>query len=162
MERFDRVVIATHANQALDLLQDPTGEEQRALGCWQYTKSRTVLHTDDSVMPPLKKVWSSWNFKRIAGEKTCLTYDMNRLQGLKTDKHYFVSLNLPNEPKGIIREFDYEHPMFTREAMEQRTLLKQLNGKNNTWFAGSYFGNGFHEDAVRSGVAVAKGFGVDL
>jgi predicted NAD/FAD-binding protein len=161
-ERFDHVVIATHADQALNLLQDPTNGEQQALGCWQYTKSRTLLHTDESVMPPLKKVWSSWNFQRIEGEKTCLTYHMNCLQGLKTEKHYFVSLNLPSEPRGIIRQFDYEHPMFTRDAIEQRINLSQLSGKNNTWFAGSYFGNGFHEDAVRSGAAVAKGFGIDL
>ena len=87
---------------------------------------------------------------------------MNRLQGLQTRKRYLVSLNLPEDPKGIVSEFMYEHPMYTREALMRRPHLKKINGQKNTWFAGSYFGNGFHEDAVRSGVAVAGAFGIDL
>jgi predicted NAD/FAD-binding protein len=161
-EHFDEVVLATHADQAIKLVQDPSDAEQQTLGCWNYTKSRTLLHTDESVMPPLRKVWSSWNFQRLEGAETSLTYHMNRLQGLETKQQYFVSLNLPKDPKGIIREFDYEHPMYTRKALASRTKLKELNGQNHTWFAGSYFGNGFHEDAVRSGVEVAAAFGIDL
>jgi predicted NAD/FAD-binding protein len=161
-EHFDQVVIATHADQALALLGDPSSEEQTALGCWNYTCSRTILHTDADVMPPLKKVWSSWNFSRIEGSQTCLTYHMNRLQGLATEKDYFVSLNLPEEPKGIIREFLYEHPMYTREALTMQPALKTINGRNKTWFAGSYFGYGFHEDAVKSGVEVAEAFDIEL
>jgi predicted NAD/FAD-binding protein len=161
-ERFDHVVIATHADQALKLLINPSEEEKKSLGCWKYTTSRTLLHTDESVMPPLKKVWSSWNFQRREDNRTCLTYHMNRLQGLETAKQYFVSLNLPQEPEGIICEFNYEHPMYTREALDSRSNLKKLNGTNHTWFAGSYHGNGFHEDAVRSAVVVAKGFGMEL
>jgi predicted NAD/FAD-binding protein len=160
--RFDHVVVATHADQALKLILDPSMEEQELLGCWRYTHSRTLLHTDESVMPPIPKVWSSWNFQRLEGAKTCLTYHMNRLQGLETKNQYFVSLNLPQEPKGILREFDYTHPMFTCEVLAKRPKLQELNGSRNTWFAGSYFGNGFHEDAVRSGVEVAKAFGVEL
>ncbi len=159
---FDQIILATHADQALRLLGDPSPTEQTLLGCWQYTRSRTLLHTDESVMPPLKKVWSSWNFTRIGGTETCLTYHMNRLQGLHTRNQYFVSLNLPNEPRGIIRDFQYEHPMYTREALAQRPRLKELNGTNRTWFAGSYFGNGFHEDAVRSAVEVARAFEIEL
>jgi predicted NAD/FAD-binding protein len=87
---------------------------------------------------------------------------MNRLQGLHTRKRYLVSLNLPEDPNGIVSELTYEHPMYTREALSLRPQLKLLNGQNNTWFAGSYFGNGFHEDAVKSGVEVAKGFEVTL
>ena len=161
-ERFDQVVIATHADQALHLLRDPTDEETKALGCWQYTRSRTLLHTDESILPPLRKVWSSWNFTRLDGNQTCLTYDMNRLQGLKTRNRYLVSLNLPKDPNGVVCEFMYEHPMYTHEALSLRPQLQQLNGQNNTWFAGSYFGNGFHEDAVKSGVAVAGAFGIEL
>ena len=161
-ERFDHVVIATHADQALRLLSDPRQEETTSLGCWKYSRSRTLLHTDESALPPLRKVWSSWNFTRLAGNQTCLTYDMNRLQGLQTRKRYLVSLNLPEDPKGIVSECMYEHPMYTREALGQRPQLKTLNGQNNTWFAGSYFGNGFHEDAVRSGVEVAGAFGIEL
>ncbi|MBN2162643.1 MAG: FAD-dependent oxidoreductase [Pontiellaceae bacterium] len=161
-ETFDQVIIATHADQALLLLGDPTEREQAALGCWQYTPSRTYLHTDESVMPPLRRIWSSWNFKRIEGSKTCLTYHMNRLQGLQTQKQYFVSLNLPKPPRDIVKEIDYEHPMYTRDALASQALLRQLNGDNHTWFAGSYFGNGFHEDAVRSAVEVAEAFGINL
>lgn len=161
-EVFDEIVIATHADQALSLLLDPSEEEKESLGCWKYTKSRTLLHTDESVMPPLKKVWSSWNFRRMEDDRTCLTYHMNRLQGLETAKQYFVSLNLPQEPEGIICAFDYEHPMYTREALASRSNLRALNGSSHTWFAGSYHGNGFHEDAVRSAVEVAKGFGMEL
>jgi predicted NAD/FAD-binding protein len=161
-ENYDEVVIATHADQALGLLLDPGNREKELLGCWQYSRSRTVLHTDESVMPPLRKIWSSWNFQRREGDQTSLTYYMNLLQGLKTKKQYFVSLNPATEPKGIIREFDYEHPMYTRDALCKRAELKKLNGQNNTWFAGSYFGNGFHEDAVRSAVTVARSFGQAL
>ncbi len=161
-ESFDEVVIATHADQALKLLRDPSDEEQALLGCWTYTRSRTLLHTDESVMPPLRKVWSSWNFQRLEGRRTCLTYHMNRLQGLETQQQYFVSLNLPKEPDGIIRAIDYDHPMYTPEALMSRNKLKQINGMRNTWFAGSYMGNGFHEDAVRSSVKVANAMGMEL
>lgn len=161
-EQFDQVIVATHADQALQLLQDPSAEEQNLLGCWRYTTSRTLLHSDESVMPPLRSVWSSWNFRRIEDNKTCLTYHMNRLMGLNTQHPYFVSLNLPEEPRHIIREFSYKHPMFTRKALACRLELQHLNGQQNTWFAGSYFGNGFHEDAVRSAVDVANAFGMKL
>jgi len=161
-ERFDHCVVATHADQALKLLRDPTKDETESLGCWQYAQSRTLLHTDTSVMPPLRKVWSSWNFTRLGGDRTCLTYSMNRLQGLQTEQSYFVSLNLPKDPRGIICEFSYEHPMYTREALRLRPALQKLNGSSRTWFAGSYFGNGFHEDAVRSAVDVAQAFGIEL
>lgn len=160
--RFDYLVVATHADQALRLLGDPSPQETAALKCWDYAQSRTFLHADESVMPPLKKVWSSWNFTRLDGQQTTLTYHMNRLQGLETKQQYFVSLNLPKEPENVIAEFNYEHPMYTREALNKRDLLKNLNGTNKTWFAGSYFGNGFHEDAVRSAVDIAGQFDIEL
>ncbi len=159
---FDHVVMATHADQALPLLEDPSRDEKALLGCWRYTASRTLLHTDARRMPPLRRVWSSWNFQRIAGNRTCLTYDMNRLQGLRTSARYFVSLNPPHDPQGIIAAFNYTHPMYTRQALVSQPKLQALNGQQNTWFAGSYFGNGFHEDAVRSAVDVARGFGMEL
>jgi predicted NAD/FAD-binding protein len=161
-EQFDQVILATHADQALELLYDPMEHERQSLECWKYTNSKTVLHTDRSVMPPLHSVWSSWNFKRIEGNTTTLTYHMNRLMGLDTQQQYFVSLNLDKKPKGIIREFNYKHPMFTREALKSRERLNDLNGHRRTWFAGSYFGNGFHEDAVRSAVNIAEAFGINL
>ena len=161
-ERFDHVVIATHADQALSLLWDATEEEISCLSCWRYSRSRTILHSDPSVMPPNRRAWSSWNFQRIKGATTSLTYDMNRLQGLNTKNPYFVSLNLPRDPKNIVMEIQYEHPMFSREALHMRPELQKMNGSRNTWFAGSYLGNGFHEDAVRSAVDIAQAFDISL
>lgn len=161
-ERFDEVVIATHADQALQLLDDPNELEKETLGAWKYTRSRTILHTDERVMPPLQRVWSSWNFQRVEGERTSLTYYMNRLQRLQTQQPYFVTLNPAVEPENVVAEFLYDHPMYTREALRARDRLSALNGSNHTWFAGGYVGNGFHEDAVRSAVNVANAFGVEL
>jgi uncharacterized protein len=161
-ETFDHVILATHADQVLQLLSDPTDDEKALFSKWSYTRSLTHLHTDESVMPPLKKIWSSWNFQRIHGPQTCLTYHMNRLQGLDTTHPYFVSLNLPIIPENILYEIEYEHPMYTHEAMETQPRLQALNGVHNTWFTGSYFGNGFHEDAVRSSVHIAEAFGETL
>ncbi|OUX38915.1 MAG: hypothetical protein CBE26_00080 [Kiritimatiellaceae bacterium TMED266] len=162
LENFDHVIIATHADQALALLSDPDETESTALGAWQYARSKTYLHSDASVMPPLRRIWSSWNFQRINGQKTALTYHMNRLQNLSTQTDYFVSLDLPHTPQNIHYETTYEHPMFTREALSHRPRLQAHNGTRNTWFAGAYLGNGFHEDAVRSAVHIAQHFGVAL
>jgi uncharacterized protein len=159
---FDQVVIATHADQALLLLEDPDQQEREYLGAWSYSKNRTLLHTDPMLMPPLQNVWSSWNFERTEGETTTLTYDMNRLQGLDNKESFLVTLNPRKEPSKVIEEQLYEHPMFTHEAVSRRNSLQSINGKRQTWYAGSYFGNGFHEDAVRSAVQVAKGFGLEL
>ena len=159
-EFFDHVVLATHADQALKLLADPSPEESRLLSPWRYSRNRTVLHTDARCMPPLKSIWSAWNFIRRDGQETMLTYHMNALQALPTRRQYFVTLNPPQSPAECLYEIEYEHPMYTREALASRTRLKQLNGQRNTWFAGSYFGNGFHEDAIRSGIEVANALGV--
>ncbi len=161
-ELYDHVVIATHADQVLPLLSDPDARERESLGHWQYAASRTVLHTDERVMPTLRRVWSSWNFRRIEGNRTCLTYHMNRLQGLQTERQYFVSLNPPDDIEDVLYQFSYMHPLYTRQALVSRPRLQALSGRRNTWFAGSYFGDGFHEDAVRSAIAVARGFGLEL
>jgi predicted NAD/FAD-binding protein len=119
-------------------------------------------------MPPLKRAWASWNYTR---EKelspvplVSVTYHMNRIQGLKTPNQYFVSLNRqrPIHEGRVIREISYTHPVFSREAVETQPKLPALNGVRNTYFCGSYFGYGFHEDAVKSGVEVAKCFDLDL
>ena len=162
IEFFDQVVIATHADQALNILADPNQLEKNTLGAWRYARSKTYLHTDASVMPPLRRVWSSWNFQRINGNRTALTYHMNRLQNLPTQTDYFVSLELPHLPSQIHYEIDYEHPMFTQAAISKRPQLQAANGQRRTWFAGAYLGNGFHEDAVRSGIEVAEKLGVSL
>lgn len=154
--RFDRIVIATHADQALRLLDDPSAEEQRLLGAWSYETNHTVLHTDTSVLPPLQRAWSSWNFQRQATAglhpRVYVSYWMNLLQGFHAHHQYVVSLNRPDAyPENtVIREITYHHPTYTSGSMATQALLPTLNGVRRTWFCGSYFGYGFHEDAVRS------------
>jgi len=155
-QHFDQVVIATHADQALRLLADPTTEEQRLLGPWQYEANQTVLHTDLSVLPSSPRAWSCWNFRREAGkaadQPVYVTYSMNLLQGLTTQKHYLVTLNRPSgyDESQVIARMVYHHPIYTVDSMATQALLPTLNGINRTYFCGSYFGYGFHEDAVRS------------
>lgn len=165
---FDRVVIATHADEALQLLADPSDHERDLLSVWRYSENQTVLHTDTSFLPPNKRAWSSWNAIRESGHGNTspitLTYDMTRLQNLDTRQTYCVTLNpaKPIDPSLIVASMTYTHPVFDFPAMKTQPLLDQLNGNRNTWFCGSYFGYGFHEDAVRSAVAVGKAMGVEL
>lgn len=162
VEKFDRVVIAAHADEALKLLADPSADEKRLLGAWTYSKNHTVLHTDESVMPPNQRAWASWNYVEERGANgsrpVSVSYDMNRLQGLKTAKRYFVTLNRlkPIEKKFIIKEIDYTHPTYMFASLASQKELPKLNGIRNTYFCGSYFGYGFHEDAVRAGVEAAE------
>ena len=155
-ETFDQVVLATHADQTLSLLGDPTPEETRLLGPWQYEENHTVLHTDLSVLPPMRRAWSCWNFRRegsdAASQPAYVTYAMNLLQGLTTSKQYLVTLNRPSayDEKQVIARMVYHHPTYTVGSMATQASLPTLNGVRNTWFCGSYFGYGFHEDAVRS------------
>lgn len=165
---FDKVVIATHADQALTMLTDPSPAEQRLLGAWTYLKNWTVLHTDSSVMSPNRRVWSSWNYIRSrqtdATHPVSVTYYMNRLQGLTTNRDYFVTLNAPQPiPQAhIITELEYTHPGYTFDSLASQADLPSLNGQRQTYFCGSYFGYGFHEDAVKSAVAVAQQFDLSL
>jgi predicted NAD/FAD-binding protein len=165
---FDRLVMATHADQALRLLTDASPQEKELLGTWHYQKNHTVLHTDVSVMPTNRRAWASWNYRRESGRADespiSLSYHMNRLQGLRTEQHYFVTLNRnrPYAENSIIREIEYTHPVFTRAAIDSQKKLPELNGQQNTYYCGSYFGYGFHEDAVRSAVALTQLFGIAL
>ncbi len=160
-EAFDRVVIAAHADEALGMLADPSADEKRLLGAWHYQRNHTVLHTDGSVMPGNPNARGSWNFIRgesADGDSLSLTYHMNRLQGLQASMQYYVTLNSARKiPKDkTIAEMDYYHPTYTFSSMGTQRELHLLNGVNNTYFCGSYFGYGFHEDAVRSGIEAAK------
>lgn len=164
---FDDVILACHADQALALIENPTDEEQQWLSNFAYENNKTYLHTDASLMPTNKAVWSSWNYLARttldSRQQMTASYWMNRLQNLQTDTDYFVTLNpyrLPKE-ESIIREIDYQHPIFTRDAIQAQKVIPTMQGKNNTWFCGSYLGYGFHEDGVKSAVAVCKGFGID-
>ncbi|MCA1796201.1 MAG: FAD-dependent oxidoreductase [Geobacteraceae bacterium] len=167
-ETFDRVVIATHADQALQLLGDPSAEEQRLLAPWEYQLNHTVLHTDASLLPEQRSAWAAWNFTRESSgddnNPVYVSYYMNLLQGFEAKQHYCVTLNRQHKfhPDTLVAEFDYHHPQYSFASLTTQAELPTLNGRNNNWFCGSYFGYGFHEDAVRSAVAVGNDFGVEL
>ena len=167
-EHFDRVVIAAHADQALSLLADPTSDEQRLLGAWRYQLNHTVLHNDVRVLAPRKRAWASWNYVReedtSGNSPVSVTYHMNRLQGLQTKQEYLVSLNMPTPvpEDAVVYETYYTHPVYTATAVRTQEALGTLNGTRDTYFCGSYFGYGFHEDAVAAAVKVAQMFGQTL
>lgn len=162
---FDDVVIATHADQALALLGDADADERSVLGAFDYTSNLAVLHQDETLMPKRRRVWSSWNYMSEQNangtEELCLTYWMNKLQGIDDATPLFVTLNpsRPIDPAKVIRSFDYAHPLFDAKAMEAQKLLWGLQGRRNTWFCGAHFGSGFHEDGLQSGLAVAEALG---
>lgn len=162
-EGYDDVVIATHADQALALLQDPTADEQTLLGALRYSMNRVVLHSDLTLMPRRKGVWASWNYIGRACEdiqhNPTVTYWMNMLQRLPTSQNLFVTLNPRHEPKTAICEERYEHPIFDAAALRAQRKLWSLQGRARTWFCGSYFGFGFHEDGLQAGLAVAEAAG---
>jgi predicted NAD/FAD-binding protein len=162
VSRFDECVIAAHADEALSMLADADPSERDTLGMFSYAPNRAVLHTDPSFMPVRKPLWSSWNYTAPSGGNRtdlCVTYWMNGLQTLEGSRDYFVSLNPPREPKGVITSIEYAHPMFDKAAMAAKPDLWALQGRRRTWFCGSYFGYGFHEDGIQSGLAVAEMLG---
>jgi predicted NAD/FAD-binding protein len=161
---FDHAVIATHADQALSLLDNPSPLETAHLEKFSYQPNRAYLHRDPRWMPKRKRLWSSWNYLKsgIENESSlCLTYWMNRLQNLQTETNLFVTLNPPDpiHPKAVEAIFDYEHPVFSPGAIEAQKSLWAIQGHCRTWFCGSYFGFGFHEDGAQSGLAVAEQLG---
>jgi len=164
-ERFDAVVMATHADQALALLTDADAGERDVLGAFPYQENVAVLHSDPTLMPRRRSVWSSWNFLKSsnpgAQDTVCVSYWMNRLQPLDTDMPLFVTLN-PDRPIGedaIHRTFQYHHPVFDHRSPAAQQSIWSLQGQRNTWFCGSYCGAGFHEDGLQSGLAVAEMLG---
>ncbi len=162
-ERFDQVVIATHGDTALSLLDDPSAEERRLLGAFRYSRNLAVLHSDRSLMPRRKAAWESWNHigRREAPGEGCVTYWMNRLQSIKDAGPLFVTLNPTREiaPDKVIGADVYDHPLFDAGAIAAQREVWSLQGVRRTWFCGSYFGHGFHEDALQSGLAVAEALG---
>jgi len=164
VRRFDHVVIATHADQALALLGDASAEERRLLGAFRYNRNEAVLHGDARLMPRRRRVWSSWNYlsrTQLGERKLSVTYWMNRLQQLPESRALFVTLNPFHEPHeaSVIRRDVYEHPLFDAAAMSAQRQLWSLQGLRNTWFCGAYFGAGFHEDGLQAGLAVAEELG---
>jgi predicted NAD/FAD-binding protein len=162
-EIFDHVVLAGHADQSLRLLADASGEEARLLSCLRYGRNEAVLHRDAAVMPRRRKVWASWNYASQRGgeDRLSVTYWMNRLQGIDAATPLFVTLNphAPIDPGKIICRQIYEHPIFDGKALAAQKELWSLQGRRGTWFAGAYFGAGFHEDGLQAGLAVAEALG---
>lgn len=161
-ETYDEVVVATHADQALALLEQPTHEERCILGAFQYSQNHAVLHDDMRLMPRRRSVWASWNYIGENGEvvvrSPTVTYWMNALQNLPTRDNLFVTLNPSMEPKNILHEESYDHPIFDAKAIAAQKQLWSLQG-NGIWFCGAYFGPGFHEDGLQAGLAVAEELG---
>ena len=158
---YDRVIMACHGDQALALLDEPTADEQRLLSNFKYQYNKAVLHTDESIMPKTKLAWASWNY-RIQEENGKLNpstiYWMNRLQGVSDKKNYFVSINPHTgiDEKKIIKELDYDHPLFDVPAINAQAELYKLNQTGPLYYCGSYFKYGFHEDAFASAVALSS------
>lgn len=165
-QTFDQVVIATHADQVLALLDHASPEEKKLFSKWSYSKNTVHLHTDHSMLPPNPNAWASWNyiFNPKEPEKVCVSYYMNRLQNLNGDTHYLVTLNTsrPIKEEHILKEIHYTHPIYTFDSMATQKEIHRLSGENNTFYCGSYLGYGFHEDAITSAVNVAKKLGVQL
>ncbi len=160
-ERFDLAVVATHADQALTLLAEPTDLERRLLGPWRYENNDTVLHTDLTVLPRERHAWACWNF-RLEGEAdeprpAYVTYAMNLLQGFPASRQYLVTLNRPAgyPEEEVLSRMVYHHPTYTAASMATQPELPALNRLGRVVFCGSYFGYGFHEDAVRAGEEAA-------
>ena len=163
LDTFTAVVIAAHADEALGLLDDPSANERGVLGAFKYTDNLAVLHDDRALMPKRRATWGSWNYIGArgddGGQPLCVSYWMNRLQSLTTRRQLFVTLNPLRPPRHTIAAFEYTHPLFDVAALGAQGRLHELQGERNTWFCGSYFGYGFHEDALQSGLAVAEALG---
>lgn len=163
-ETFDHVVMASHADETLAILGDPSSRERRLLGSFRYSRNLAVLHTDQSLMPKRRAVWSSWNYigsRTSVGDAICVTYWMNRLQNLDTEIPVFVTLNPPRPPRAgtLLHSEVYDHPIFDAQAMDAQRQLWLLQGDRHTWFCGAHFGAGFHEDGLQAGLAVAEQLG---
>ncbi len=157
---YDHVVLACHADQALALLDRPTEAEHRLLSPFRYTENRAVLHCDARFMPKRRPVWASWNYLGTRDNPDLnVTYWMNRLQGLADLPPLFLTLNPATEPHGVLHDQVYHHPVFDTAAMQAQNGLWSLQGRHRTWFCGAYFGAGFHEDGLQSGLAVAEQLG---
>ncbi|RZO48096.1 MAG: FAD-dependent oxidoreductase [Candidatus Pelagibacterales bacterium] len=157
---YDHVVFATHADETLKLIQNPTTKEKIFLNNFKYKKNFAYLHTDDYFMPRNKNLWSSWNsiLDKQDPNKSCVTYWLNKLQNLKTSKDYFLTLNpiIEIDSKKIIKKVQFTHPFYDMKTIETQKNLSELQGENNSWFCGSYFGYGFHEDGLKSAIKIAN------
>jgi predicted NAD/FAD-binding protein len=161
---FDHIVMAGHADQSLSILEDASADEKRLLSTFAYEQNHAVLHRDEELMPVLGEVWSSWNYladRDQQGSKVSVSYWMNSLQHLPCSEPIVVTLNPLRKPHKdlVYKQFSYQHPVFDDAALDAQKHLWSLQGTQRTWFCGSYFGYGFHEDGIQSGLAVAEQLG---
>jgi predicted NAD/FAD-binding protein len=158
--RFDAVVFACHSDQALRTLEEPTDAERRILGAIEFQTNDTVLHTDRRLMPGNQRAWAAWNYHRLAShaDEVCVTYDMSNLQHLETATPLLVTLNATEhiDPDTILRQFTYEHPIYTQASVAARDSWADINAQNRTFYCGAYWGYGFHEDGVRSAAGMVE------
>ena len=162
-ERFDHVVLATHSDQSLAMLRQPTQTEVQVLGAIRYQPNRAVLHTDTSVLPQSEAAWAAWNYERSAdnqkeSSRVCLHYLLGKLQPIPFDQPVIESLN-PVRPIAsglVLAEFEYSHPVFDMAAIEAQKRVPELQGEQHTWYCGAWTGYGFHEDGLKSGYAAAQ------
>jgi len=157
---YDKVILATHANEALALINNPTDQEKKILSNFNYKENNAILHFDESIMPKNKKTWSSWNSFVDPRDlnKSSLSYWLNLLQNLKCEKNIFLTLNpfrkIPENK--IIKKIKFTHPYYDQKALENQKNLKIIQNKENLLFCGSYFGYGFHEDGIKSSIEMLK------
>ena len=168
-ERYDRVFLACHSDQALRLLADPTPQEREVLGAIDYQHNEAVLHTDASLMPRRRRAWAAWNYHVPRGAenregKVMLTYNMNILQSLDAPEQFCVTLNNSQaiDPGKVIQTIDYSHPIFTERALAAQQRQREINGARRTYFCGAYWRYGFHEDGVVSALSALGHFDEDL
>jgi len=161
-EDYDAVFLACHSDEALQLLADPSEDEQQILSAIRYQHSQAVLHTDSTLMPERRRAWASWNYHLPEDPRdlVTLTYHMNRLQGLASDQQFFVTLNSGRDiaPDRVICETGYDHPVFTTEAVEAQQRKGEIDGANRTYYCGAYWRYGFHEDGVMSALSALQKF----
>ncbi len=159
-EHFDQVVLATHSDQALDLLSDPSDLERSVLGAIRYQANRAILHTDERLLPHNRRAWASWNYHRLADrpDLATLTYRLRSLQGINSAHEILVTLNRDDAVRDetVLARFDYAHPVIDGPAVAAQRRHDEVNGARRTWYCGAYWGYGFHEDGVQSALAVCR------
>lgn len=165
-ERFDQVIIAAHSDQALRMLSDPTTAERDVLGPMRYQKNDVALHTDTASLPIRRQAWASWNYRapRRRQSAVTMTYNMNMLQSLNSERTFCVTLNSIDQIDDgqILGQFTYDHPVFTLQSVAAQKRHAEISGENRTHYCGAYWGYGFHEDGVNSALAVCRRFGQEL
>ncbi len=165
VERYDRVILATHSDQALALLGDASPVEEKVLGAVRYQPNRATLHTDISLLPPTERAWSAWNYDRRSHDQSSatLTYDMTTLQHLPGSRRYLVSLNSDEhiDPDQVLMSVDYAHPVFDGDAIDAQARFDEIDGLDRVHYCGAWWGYGFHEDGMVSGLRVCHRIGVD-